>query len=96
MTEYEIAKVGENIRTTEEHLKKMQLSQEESNNNEKDQACMMSMLEEDFEKELKSRELKLQEHMEKIRRMEVARMEKRIREVMIKTKKQGYVVRTHF
>ena len=99
MIEYEIAKVNANIRTSEEKLKTIQEEEEYSRTDDSDDvnhACMMDMLERDFEKELHMREEKLRKNMEKKKRMNIGRIEKHTRDMMIQIKEHGHVVRSMF
>ncbi|XP_057295536.1 uncharacterized protein LOC130623994 [Hydractinia symbiolongicarpus] len=92
--EEEIVKLSEEIKTTQNEIKQTQMRKQQNIEAKKeeeanDKACLLSVLEKECQRELKKKSEMLQKNLERKKGMELARLEKRIRDTVIQAKQSN-------
>lgn len=87
-------KVSEEIKTTQNEIKQTQMRKQQNIDAKKeeeanDEASLLSVLEKECQRELKKKSERLQKNLERKKGMELARLEKRIRDIVIQAKQNN-------
>jgi len=92
-----VIKENENLKTSEEEEEEEEEEEGGKSENQEcydraNEACVFTLLSEECDKELEKKEAKLMEQTKRTHRRESTRMEKRIHDEILKTKKENKVV----